>query len=79
MISFYIWVLFGLFIFAIAYMSLNEAYVVINDYASTEITTSTSLEILNITEVIWVYWPLVILVGGYLMYVLTRSQKPEGF
>jgi hypothetical protein len=71
----YIWVLVGMFFFAVLFMALNEVYTTTYSYANTEITTASSREILGITDIIWTYFPFVILIGGYLMYLISKSQK----
>ncbi len=77
MAALFIWVLLGLFFFAVTYMVLNEVYVIVNDWATTNITDPDSVQSMDLIDIIWTYWPLVILVGGYLMYMYSRSQKEQ--
>ena len=70
-----IWVMIGLFFFAILWMMLNEVYTQTHSYATGAITETGSVTTLAYMDMVWNYWPLVMLVGGYLMYMFSRSQK----
>lgn len=72
-----IWILVGMFFFALLYMVSNEVYTVTYSHAQGAITNTDSLTSLSYLNVIWTYWPLVILIGGYLIFMYSRSQRRE--